>query len=65
MRNKIEAYKHIVKLYEKELEFHYSNLDKTDDFGVKTKIFTKIDWLEFQIESLTKDIQRWEGVDII
>lgn len=61
MNNQIIAYQHLLRQLEKELEFHYNNLDKTDDISMKVRIFTKIDLLEHEIDSILKDISRWEG----
>lgn len=61
MKNKIIAYKFLVRQLEEELDFHYTNLGKTDDIGAKAKIFTKIDLLEHEIDSILNDILRWEG----
>lgn len=62
MNNQIIAYQHLLRQLEKELEFHYNNLDKTDDFYAKAKIYTKIQLLEYEIDSLTNDILRWKGM---
>lgn len=62
MNNQIIAYQHLLRQLEKELEFHYNNLDKTDDFCAKAKIYTKIQLLEYEIDSLTNDILRWKGM---